>query len=84
VSIRGLICYIITKPQKGTKFMDKVFIIIAMLAIVGVVISLFSGLLAMTRGTKKDHQTSQKMMQMRVTCQAIAVISLLLAYLAKH
>jgi hypothetical protein len=64
--------------------MDKVFIIIAFLAIIGVVISLFSGLLAMTRGNKKDHQTSQKMMQMRVTCQAIAITCLFLAYLAKH
>ena len=64
--------------------MDKVFLIIAFAAMLGVVISLFGGLLAMAKGTKKDHQTSQKMMQMRVICQSIALTCLFLAYLAKH
>ena len=64
--------------------MDKVFIIIAFLAMAGVVISLFGGLLAMAKGGKKDHQTSQKMMQWRVICQGIALVCLFLAYLAKH
>ena len=63
--------------------MDKVFIVIAFIAMIGVVASLFRGMLAMG-GSKKDHQTSQKMMQMRVICQAIAIICLFLAYAAKH
>jgi hypothetical protein len=64
--------------------MDKVFLTIAGIAMVGVVASLFRGLLAMAKGTTKDHLTSQKMMQWRVKCQAIALICLFLAYLAKH
>ena len=64
--------------------MDKVFLIIALLAGIGVLFSLFRGLLAMAKGTEQDHQTSQKMMQMRVICQGIAIIFLFLAYLAKH
>ena len=64
--------------------MDKVFIAAAFLAMIGVVISLFTGLFVMGRGTPKDHQTSQKMMQWRVIYQAIAIICLFLAYAAKH
>jgi hypothetical protein len=64
--------------------MDKVFIIIAFIAMVGVVISLMSGLFLMGRGTKKDHQGSNKMMQMRVLCQGIALVCLFLAYATKH
>ena len=64
--------------------MDKVFLIIALIAMLGVVPSLFGGLMAMVRGGKKDHQTSQKMMQLRVLCQGIALLFLFLAYLAKH
>jgi len=64
--------------------MDKVFIIIAAVAMVGVVGSLFTGLFVMGRGSKKDHQTSNKMMQMRVICQGVALICLFLAYATKH
>ena len=64
--------------------MFEVFCIIAAIAMLGVVIALFGGLFAMARGKEKDHQTSQKMMQMRVICQAIAITSLFLAFLAKH
>ncbi|MBU6475689.1 MAG: twin transmembrane helix small protein [Alphaproteobacteria bacterium] len=64
--------------------MDKVFLAIACIAVLGVVFALFNGLRAMARGTEKDHKLSQKMMQMRVICQAIALIALFLAYAAKH
>jgi len=64
--------------------MDKVFLAVAFAAMIGVVLALFRGLLAMGGGTKKDHQTSQKMMQLRVICQAIAIICLFLAYATKH
>lgn len=64
--------------------MDKVFFALALLSMVGVVFSLFRGLLALGGGTQKDHQISQKMMQWRVKFQGTAIIFLLLAYLAKH
>lgn len=64
--------------------MDKVFLVIALIAMLGVVVSLLSGLFAMAKGTSKDHQTSQRMMQLRVICQGVALAFLFLAYLAKH
>jgi len=64
--------------------MDKVFIIVAFIAMIGVVVSLMGGMFAMGRGTKKDHQTSNKMMQMRVICQGLALVCLFLAYATKH
>jgi hypothetical protein len=73
-----------TLYQEGTGFMDKIFFVIALIAMLGVIFSFLGGMFAMTRGTKKDHQMSQKMMQMRVLCQGIALACLFLAYLAKH
>jgi hypothetical protein len=64
--------------------MDKIFLIIALLAVVGVVASLLMGLAVLGKGTPKAHQLSQKMMQARIACQAIAIVALFLAYLAKH
>ena len=62
--------------------MDKIFLVIALIAMAGVLFSLFSGLLAMAKGTKKAHQTSQKMMRFRVICQGVTVLFLFLSYLA--
>jgi hypothetical protein len=59
------------------------FFIAALLCIVGVVISLFWGLFAMTQGEQKDRETSNKMMRMRVLFQGAALFFLFLAYLAK-
>ena len=64
--------------------MEKVFIVIAFAAMAGVVISLVRGFIVMGGSTKKENEKSQKMMQMRVICQGIALVSLFLAYLAKH
>jgi hypothetical protein len=64
--------------------MDKVFIVIAAIAGVGVVVSLIRGFIAMGGTTKAENEKSQKMMQMRVICQGIALVCLFLAYLAKH
>ncbi len=64
--------------------MDKFFLAIACIAVLGVLFALFNGLRAMARGSEEDHKLSQKMMQMRVICQAIALVSLFLAYAAKH
>jgi hypothetical protein len=55
--------------------------VICMLAVAG---SLFRGIFAMARGSKKDHQTSHKMMRSRVLFQGLAIFFLFLAYLAKH
>ena len=63
--------------------MDKIFFIAALVSMAGGVISLFWGLLAMAKGKKKDHQTSDKMMQLRVLFQGLAIILLFLAYLTK-
>ncbi len=64
--------------------MDKVFLVIAFAAMIGVVISLIRGFLVMGGSTKAENEKSQKMMQMRVICQGIALVCLFLAYLAKH
>lgn len=59
------------------------FFITALISIAGVAFSLFGGIIAMARGREKDHKTSNKMMRLRVLFQALAIASLLLAYLAK-
>ncbi len=59
------------------------FIILALLAMVGVVVSLVMGLGVMTRGRADDSKGSNKMMQIRVICQGLAILFLFLAYLAK-
>jgi predicted permease len=64
--------------------MDKVFIAAAFIAMIGVVISLFGGLFMMGRGRPQDHKTSNKMMQLRVICQGIAIVCLFLAYATKQ
>lgn len=51
-----------------------------MLAVVGV---FFWGMVAMTKGTEKDHQTSNKMMRLRVTFQGLALFFLLLSFMAR-
>ncbi|MDI1226719.1 MAG: twin transmembrane helix small protein [bacterium] len=52
-----------------------------MLAVVG---SFIWGMVAMTRGTEKDAQTSNKMMRFRVIFQALALAFLFLSYLARQ
>ena len=59
------------------------FFFAALAAIGGVVVSLFWGMVAMTKGGEKDHRTSNKMMRMRVLFQGLAILFLFLAYLAK-
>ncbi|MBI3441293.1 MAG: HIG1 domain-containing protein [Proteobacteria bacterium] len=64
--------------------MDKTFFLLALVFMGGVVLSLVLGVTAMSRGTPKSHKVSQKMMRMRVLCQGLAVMFLLLAYLTKR
>lgn len=61
----------------------QVLFIIALACMLGVVASFFLGMVAMTKGQEKDHKTSNKMMRMRVYFQGLALLFLLLAYLAK-
>jgi hypothetical protein len=63
--------------------MDNIFFIAALVCMVGVLASLFRGLFAMAQGSKKDNQTSNKMMRFRVVFQGLAILFLFLAYLAK-
>jgi hypothetical protein len=57
------------------------FIALACMAVV--VGSLLTGIVAMARGREKDHKTSNKMMQMRVLFQGLAIVFLFLSYLAR-
>lgn len=50
---------------------------------VAVVISFLGGIIAMTKGQKKDHQNSNKMMNFRVFFQGLAILFLLLSFVAK-
>ena len=63
--------------------MDKFFFIAALVSMAAVVGSLLLGLVAMSKDTKKAHKASNKMMQMRVLFQGLAILFLLLAYLSK-
>jgi hypothetical protein len=62
------------------------FFAVALVAMIGVLISLLGGIVAMGKGTgsKKDSETSNKFMQWRVICQGIAIGALLLAWMTKH
>lgn len=61
----------------------SIFAIAAGVAALGVVVSLFWGMVAMTRGKESDHKTSNRMMQFRIICQGMALLFLFLAYLAR-
>lgn len=64
--------------------MDKVFFIAALVSMAGVVFSLFRGMFVMGGTTRKEHKTSNKMMQMRVLFQGLALMFLALAYFTKN
>ncbi|MDP2206909.1 MAG: twin transmembrane helix small protein [Alphaproteobacteria bacterium] len=60
-----------------------IFIVLAGLAFLGVIGSLFWGMVVMTRGKEQDHKTSNRMMQFRVICQALTLLFLFFAYAAQ-
>lgn len=60
-----------------------IFVVLAGTAFLGVVGSLFWGMVVMTRGREQDHKTSNRMMQFRLMCQGLALLFLFLAYAAK-
>jgi len=63
--------------------MNLFFVILAGLCMLGVVGSFLWGMVAMTKGGERNHKTSNKMMQMRIIFQALAILFLFLAYAAK-
>lgn len=63
--------------------MTGFFLIAAMVCIVCVVVIMLAGLFAMTQDKQDSRIKSNKMMQLRVIFQGLAVAFLALAYLAK-
>lgn len=63
--------------------MDNFFLIAAMVSMLGVVVALLLGLKAMARGTEQDNRTSNRMMQLRIVFQGLAVGFLIMAFLTK-
>lgn len=63
--------------------MSTVFFFIAMGCMLAVLGSFFWGIVAMTKGQQKDHQTSNKMMRLRVLFQGLAILFLFLAFATK-
>lgn len=63
--------------------LSVVFMIAAAVAALGVVGSFLWGVVVMTRGRKTDTKTSNRMMQLRVICQGLALLFLFLAYAAR-
>jgi hypothetical protein len=59
------------------------FFILALLCMVGVVISFVRGMAAMAKTAQQDRENSNKMMRHRVLLQGGAIFFLFLAYLAK-
>ncbi len=63
--------------------MSTFFFLAAIACMLGVLGSLLFGIVAMTKGQEKDHKTSNKMMQLRVLMQGLAIGFLILSTLAK-
>ena len=61
----------------------NILFFIALGFMIAVVASFFGGMISMTRGGEEDNKTSNKMMRLRVTFQGLALIFLLLSFLAR-
>lgn len=59
------------------------FFICTLVSMFAVLVSLFWGMVAMTKGKEKDHATSNKMMRLRVLFQGLAIFFLFISYLTK-
>ena len=59
--------------------MSVVFLILGLVAMVGVVVSLFAGLLSMTHGGAFNQRHGNRLMQARVMLQGMAIVFLALA-----
>lgn len=62
--------------------MNMTFFILALIAMVGVLVSLGIGLLAMGQEGDEARRRSNKMMQFRVILQVLALVFLALAFMA--
>lgn len=63
--------------------LSALFMILAALAVAGVVASFIWGTVAMTRGREEDRKTSNRMMQLRVWSQGLVLLFLALAYITR-
>jgi hypothetical protein len=63
--------------------MSTFFFIAALIALAGVVVTLFGGLAVMSKPGEKNRFNSNKLMELRIGLQGLAVFLLLLAYLTK-
>lgn len=63
--------------------MATFFFFIALACMLGVLGSLIFGVAFMTKGGEKDHQSSNRMMRLRIVLQGLALAFMLLAALAK-
>lgn len=59
------------------------FVVLGLISMGGVVISLFTGLFAMSRGGDKNHQVSNKMMRARIWLQGLTLLFFILATVAR-
>ena len=61
--------------------MSATFLILGFIAMAGVVVSLFAGLISMTHGGSFNHRHGNRLMQARVMLQGLAIALLALAAL---
>jgi hypothetical protein len=59
------------------------FVVVVVLALIATVITLFIGLLAMSRGEEVDREFSTPLMWTRIGLQAFAVVAMLVALLLR-
>ena len=62
--------------------MSTMFLILMALAMAGVLVSLFTGLVSMARGGEFDRRNSNKLMRMRVLFQGLALLLFAAALMA--
>ena len=62
--------------------MSMMFVILMALAMLGVLVSLFTGLVSMTRGGDFNRRNGNKMMRMRVLFQGLALLLFVAAALS--
>ncbi len=60
--------------------MNHIFVVLMIISMVAVVASLFLGLFAMTRGGAFNEKYGNRLMQLRVTLQGLALMFFFLAW----
>jgi cytochrome bd-type quinol oxidase subunit 2 len=64
--------------------MTTVFFVLTLLAVIGVVASLFAGFAVMAKGGETDKKWANKLMQARIVFQGAAVLFFVLALLTSQ